>query len=132
MKNLSYLLIFLIIGASCTLDNNNYRLKLLTIDESTVPQNFTFKNVDTISVKYTLPNGCHHFHSLYYQFQDTTRIIAIRAIENLDQTCTEGSFQKELKIPIKVLQQKDYVFKFWKGKDNDDKDVFEEKVVPVN
>jgi len=106
-------------------------LKLLPIDEVSVPSFFTFNQVDTIKVKYTLPNSCHNFHSLYYQHQDTTRIFSIRAIKNLETSCTEITQQKELKIPILVSQREDYLLKFWKGKDNSQEDIFEEIIISV-
>ena len=127
------LIFFIAFLASCSVkDENNSVLKLLPIDEAITPQKFTLGTTDTITIKYSLPSGCHYFHSLYYQYQDTTRIVAIRALENLDLNCTQALFQKELKFPVKVLQREDYVFKFWKGKDANGKDLFEEKIVPVN
>lgn len=132
MKNLFYLALIALFVTACSTDGPNYRPKLLTIDQSTVPQSFTFKSVDTIKVKFTLPNACHAFHSVYYQYRDTTRIVAIRAIEYLDTNCSQATIQREIKIPIRVAQSKTYLFKFWKGKDNNGKDIFEEKAVPVN
>ncbi|WP_299119464.1 hypothetical protein [uncultured Tenacibaculum sp.] len=126
------LIIFTIVLASCSVDDTNYQIKLLTIKESTVPPSFKFGEVDTVKVVYDLPNSCHGFHSLYYQYQDTTRIIAIRALEILDKNCTQATIERELKIPVRISQKEDYLFKFWKGKDNDGKDIFEEKAVPVN
>ena len=131
MKKLT-LIIFTIILASCSVDDPNYQFKLLTIKEATVPQSFKFGEVDTVKVVYDLPNSCHEFHSVYYQYQDTTRIIAIRALEILDENCAQATIEKELKIPVRISQKEDYLFKFWKGKDNNGEDIFEEKAVPVN
>ncbi|MCF2874858.1 MULTISPECIES: hypothetical protein [unclassified Tenacibaculum] len=131
MKKLT-LIIFTIILASCSVDDPNYQFKLLTIKEATVPQSFKFGEVDTVKVVYDLPNSCHEFHSVYYQYQDTTRIIAIRALEILDENCAQATIEKELKIPVRISQKEDYLFKFWKGKGNNGEDIFEEKAVPVN
>lgn len=131
MKKLALFILTLVI-TSCSLDEPNYQYKLLTIKESTVPQSFKFGEIDTVKVTYELPNSCHEFHSLYYQYKDTTRIVAIRVIEFSDEICTQAIIEKELKIPITVSQSEDYVFKFWKGKDNNGEDIFEEKIVPVN
>lgn len=132
MKKIILGLLTIVFFTSCLKNNDNLQeLKLLSIDEFSVPSSFTYGTIDSISVKYTLPNSCHYLHSLYYQYQDTTRIVAIRAVKNLDMNCTQVTVQKELKFPIKILQREDYLFKFWKGKDNTGKDLFEEKVVPV-
>ncbi|OSY88995.1 hypothetical protein WH52_04865 [Tenacibaculum holothuriorum] len=126
------ILVFLIIlYVSCSIDDPDYRYKLLPIQESETPQSFKFGEVDTIKVKYTLPNTCFSFHSLYYEYRDTTRIVAIRTLEKLEETCQEISVERELKFPVKVSQKEDYIFKFWKGKDSDGKDIFEEKIVLV-
>ena len=87
---------------------------------------------DTIKVTYELPSSCYEFHSLYYQYKETTRIVAIRSLEILGENCPQVVIEKELEIPITVSQKEDYLFKFWKGKDNNGEDIFEEKVVPVN
>lgn len=132
MKKQLLLILSIALLSSCIKNTESLQeLKLLTIDEVSTPPFFTFNQVDTIKVKYTLPNSCHYFHSLYYQYQDTTRIIAIRAVNYLERSCTEVAQQKELKIPILVSQKEDYLFKFWKGKDNSQEDIFEEIVINV-
>lgn len=132
MKKL-LLLSFALCFLSCSLDSeDNQVIKLLTIDEAFTPQSFTYKSKDTIKVKYTLPNSCHSFFSLYYQSDGNARIIAIRALEKLNGGCSQQTISKELKIPIQVQQKEDYIFKFWKGKDTNGNDIFEEKTIPVN
>lgn len=134
MKKIIYICVLLCsILASCSIgDEATSKLKLLPIDEAITPQSFTYGVTDSVSIKYSLPNGCHYYHSLYYQYQDTTRIVAVRAVELLDQNCTEAITQIERKFAVKPTQRKDYVFKFWKGVDANGEDLFEEKIVPVN
>ena len=78
---------------SC-LDNKNLAAKYLPIDSFETPSSFTYRTVDTIKIKYSLPNSCHSYHSLYYQYQDTARIIAIRALEDLESACIEQVFER--------------------------------------
>ncbi len=40
--------------------------------------------------------------------------------------------QEEYAFPVEATQEEDYVFKFWKGKNNEGEDVYEEVVIPVN
>ncbi|CAL2080955.1 hypothetical protein [Tenacibaculum sp. 190524A02b] len=132
MKKIIVLITILVLSA-CSMDGDSggQVITLLPIDESVTPSNFTYRTTDTIKVKYSLPSGCHMFYNLYYQYKDTTRIVAIRSLQDLSLTCSDALIEKELEIPIQVTQKQDYVFKFWKGKDADGKDTFEEKVVPV-
>ena len=132
MKKILFICLTLIIVSCSKNEQNNSYLVLLPIDKAITPQNFTFGTTDTIAVKYSLPSGCHYYHSLYHQHQDNVRIIAIRALESLDVSCTQALVQKEVKFPIEILQKEKYIFKFWKGKDNTGKDIFEERIVPVN
>ena len=69
---------------------------------------------------------------MYFQHQDTARIVAIRALEYLDISCAQATIQKDLNIPILASQTEDYLFKFWKGVDANGNDLFDEIVIPVN
>ncbi|MDC1162397.1 hypothetical protein OAT18_03035 [Tenacibaculum sp.] len=133
MKKIIILLLTVITLSSCLNDDTpKYQHKILSIDEVLTPTSFTFGHTDTITVKYTLPNSCHHFRSLYYQYKDTTRIVAINIVENLEISCAQATIEKELKFPVKATQKEDYLFKFWKGKDQSGKDTFTEVIIPVN
>ena len=113
-------------------DQINYGYEILPVDEYTTPLAFTFGEKDTIKVKYTLVNGCYSFDNVYYEYQDTARIVAVRALVVLDENCTENITQKEHEIIVTVTQKEDYVFKFYKGEDANGENIFEEVVVPVN
>ena len=134
MKKIIFLLLALICFAAC-LENNDiadFTLIELPIDSYKVPDSFVFGEQDTIAVSYTLPNGCYSFNSLFYQTQDTARIVAITSFLDLDSECTEILRTEDYKFVVNVLQEKDYVFKFFKGQDDDGKNIFEEVIVPVN
>jgi len=60
------------------------------------------------------------------------RVVAINVIEDVDKTCNEATIEKEIKLPIHVLQDKDYIFKFYKGKDTEGNLIFDEITVPVD
>lgn len=96
------------------------------------PVSFTFGETDTLKLKYTLPNGCYHFNDVYYEYKDSTRIVAIRASIELDAYCTEALIMEEYDLLVTAKQEEDYLFKFWKGTDNDGENIFEEVIVPVN
>jgi hypothetical protein len=122
-----------VIVSSC-LNNEepNFAIELLPIDEAIVPDSFIFGQKDTIAIKYTLKNSCYYFDNLYYEYQDSTRVVAVKAFVYLEDECAQIISQKEYKFVVNVTQQEDYVFKFWTGKDSNGENIFEEIIVPVN
>jgi hypothetical protein len=135
MKKITLLLFGLLIFNSCLNNDNdtpNYTFEYLPIDSAITPASFTLGAIDTITVKYTLPNGCYSFDRIYYETKDTTRIVAITAFVELDENCTEALIQEEKKFAVKASQEEDYVFKFFKGIDSNGDNIFEEVIVPVN
>lgn len=136
MKKFILLFTSILLFNSCLNDDNsdyiNYGYELLPIDEYTVPDSFTYGEKDTIKVKYTLKNDCYVFDHMYYEYKDSTRIVAVKTLVDLDKTCNEIATQYEYDMVITAIQKEDYVFKFWKGEDNNGENIFEEVVVPVN
>ncbi|AQS94607.1 hypothetical protein BXQ17_11235 [Polaribacter sp. BM10] len=128
------LLISITLLSSCLNSDDlpNYRYEFLKIDEATTPNSFTFGEKDTIKIKYTLLNSCYNFDNIYYEYQDSTRIVAVRSYVNLDNDCQEVTTQKEYDIIVNVAQEEDYIFKFYKGVDIDGESIFEEVIIPVN
>ena len=80
---------------------------------------------------YSLPNGCYSFDQIYYEVKDSTRIVAVTAIVELDTYCTEAIIQEETKFIVKASQLEDYVFRFFKGIDSIGTALYEEVIVPV-
>ena len=133
MRKLFLLFTVLILTSSCNNDDiQEFQRVFLPIDEATVPQSFVLNQVDTIRVKYTLPDNCHAFRGLFYQHQGASRVVAINALQALNAACTDATVQEELKFPIFPSQTSPYLFKFWKGTDSAGNDIFEEILVPVN
>lgn len=135
MKKMIYIFASLFLFYSCLNNDNNrinYNYEFLPIDEFVAPTSFTFGEKDTIKLKYSLKNGCYYFDDIHYEYKDTTRIVAVRAIVDLDDVCTQAILQNDYNLIVTASQEEDYVFKFYKGKDNNGENIFEEVVVPVN
>ncbi|QOD62488.1 hypothetical protein H9I45_11250 [Polaribacter haliotis] len=133
MKKIALLLITIVVFTSCLKDDTpNYTFEYVAIDEAITPASFTFGEKDTIFLKYTFKNACYNFDNVYYEYQDTARVVAIKAFVDLDATCTDVAIEKEHKFIVTATQRQDYLFKFFKGKDSDGENIFEEIVVPVN
>lgn len=117
---------------ACSEEAPLFRETTFPINEAITPARFTYRTSDTIILKYTLPNSCFSFKRLYYSKERNTRVIAIDGIEDLASTCSQANMEREIRVPIHVLQEKDYVFKFYKGKDSEGKAIFDEVIVPVD
>ena len=125
------LLVFVV---SCGLDDDgaNFTLQTLPVKSAEVPDEFTYNKEYNITVTYDLPDGCHSFHSLFFQQENDERTVAINAIVDLRTNCTQAVVEESFTFEILALQREDYVFKFWKGVNGDGENIFEEVVVPVN
>ena len=134
MKRAFILILTILTLSSCSLDDgdNTYvSIETLPIKQAIVPLEFEYGSVYTLKVIYDLPSGCHSFYNLFYQYENTARIIAINSLVNSNQACTEALIEKEYEFEVTVSQRENYVFKFWKGIDDEGHDIFEEIVVPV-
>lgn len=131
MKKFALIILSLFV-LSCSEEAPLFEFSTLPIDEAKTPVSFTYKTSDTIVLKYTLPNACFSFNNVYYEYDRNSRIVGINVIKDLEKTCNQATIEKEIKLPIHVLQEEDYIFKFYKGKDANGDIIFEEITVPVN
>jgi len=118
---------------SCSLDDDdsNFRIETLPIKEALVPSAFEYGLTYSLKVIYELPSDCHSFHSLYYQYDENSRIVAINSFVNLNLACADVITETEFEFEVNVTQQEDYIFRFWKGKDTNGEDIFEDITVEV-
>lgn len=132
-KKLIIVALFVVTCTSCNLDDDgtDASLETLPIKEAEVPTEFIFGRTYTLNVTYDLPDGCHSFYDMYYEYKGDARIVAVNALVSGNQ-CTEALIQETKNFVVQVEQREDYIFKFWKGKDNNGNDIFEEIIVPVN
>jgi len=134
IKNILVTFLLVFTFSSCSLDddsNTNLSFKTLAIKEAVFPDEFEFGSSYTVKVTYDLPNGCHSFYNLYYEYKGTSRIVAITALFDLNATCTEVIIEKEHEFVVNVNQREDYTFRLWKGEDSEGNDIFEDIIVPV-
>lgn len=135
MKKLLLLLFAPVLLLSCSIENDqeNSFYEILPVERFEVPESFEFGRIYSIDVFYRKPNDCHLNASLYFERNDSTRVIAIQSLVLDRETCapfpevvdTKGTFQFE------VLSRRSYVFRFFKGKDEEGENIFEEVVIPV-
>jgi len=96
-----------------------------------VPGILSYQETSYFKVKFELPNSCYHYFGLDYRYRGNQRIVAIRAIKDLDETCTQQTIPLTTTFQVLATQRDDYVFKFWKGADNQGNDIFETVIIPV-
>ncbi len=134
MKRIFVSIVLMFLVVSCSVDDdgaNDFVLETLPIKEAIVPTEFNFGSSHDITVKYDLPSGCHSFYDLFYQYEGTSRTVAINSLVNENDVCTEEIREIEYTFKVNVVQRQDYTFRFWKGTDGDGENIFEEVVVPV-
>ncbi|MGB1307368.1 MAG: hypothetical protein ACPG6B_00555 [Oceanihabitans sp.] len=134
MKKIGILLIA-IFALSCNLgsdDTSNIRQELLPIDVAVVPDEFVLNHTYVIDLAYIRPTTCHAFKDIYYMAEDNQRTIAIVAnVFNSSSGCDEIATVVETSFNFIATQTGTYVFKFWKGLDENGEDQYSIYEIPV-
>lgn len=134
MMKYLFLLSVLTIGLfSCTKenDNPNFHFEYLPVNEIIIPDSLDYKKEYNLTLKYTLPNDCYYYNNIYYTAKDTTRTVAIVAFVDDDASCVEDAKQEEKTLKLTVFQKEDYIFKIYKGTNNDDENIYKEIITRV-
>ena len=135
MKKLALLLLVSLFTLSCSVDNsNNYYYEILPIESFEVPTSFDFGQEYTLTVFYKRPNDCHANQSLYFEKKDSIRTIAVQSLVIDEGNCNALPNEEPQKgtFKFKVVNTTPYLFKFYKGHDENGADIFEEVTIPVN
>jgi hypothetical protein len=135
MKKMVLLLALVATIMSCSSDNDdrdNYNFSILPVESYTVPESFKLGETYVIKLKYQRPSSCHLYQGIYYDKNLNTRTIAIQSAVNANQVCTEELPPlSEVSFNFMVTATGSYIFKFYKGKDADNKDIFESVEIQV-
>jgi hypothetical protein len=136
MKRILFLFGLVFLLNSCTLDDDSikYHYEILPVDSFELPETFVFGQTYTIKIYYKLPTTCHVFEGFYYNSYLNTRTIAVQSIVVDKNNCEDINFDDpaiEATLEFSVVYNNTYLFKFYKGKDENGNDIFEEVEVPV-
>ena len=135
MKKFALLLVLLTTLTACSLDNDereNYTYSVLPIESYTVPESFKLGETYVIKLKYQRPTSCHIYQGIYYTKDLNKRTIAIQSAVKDNQICsTEVPPVSEISFNFMVTATGSYIFKFYKGKDANDKNLFEDVEIQV-
>lgn len=135
MKKIALLVLFMTTLVSCSLDNDNrdtYTYSVLPVESYTLPESFKLGETYKIGLKYQKPTACHIFQGIYYAKDLNTRTIGVQTAVKDNQVCsTDVPALSETSFNFTVTATGSYIFKFYKGKDADNKDIFEDVEIQV-
>lgn len=135
MKKLIALFTLFFAVTACDLesDNENIYFELLPVDSVIMPAEFHVNTENNITVKFLRPTSCHGFDSFYYAKDEFTRTVAIQSVVIVGNNgCTTLTNEvSEQILQFKPIETGTYTFKFWKGKDSNGENIFEEYVIDV-
>jgi hypothetical protein len=134
MKKLIALICIFVLSISCTQEPDGPRvhLELLKVESVVLPTTFTSNTVNEIEVTYSRPSSCHGFEGFYYTRDGFNRTIAVLNYVIEEQGCLPLLNQLQTKIlRFKPATAGTYLLKFWKGKDANGVNLYEEFSVVV-
>lgn len=135
MKKFLLLLIVAMTFSSCSIDDggSNYYLEVLPVSHFEVPESFVTGRKYEMKVYYKLPTTCHFLEGFYYAKEDNIRIVGIQSKVIEGDACTPLDTEafEELKFTFEAGNSESYIFKFYKGQDQEGNDVFEDVEIPV-
>lgn len=141
MKKIALLLLAIITLNSCSLEEDNeprFYYEVLPVESFEVPQSVNIGQNYEIRMTYKKPSNCHIYEGCYYKTEGYTTTVGIQTyvLDNDDCQALENQEPLESSFIFKVesLQNatQPYLFKFYKGKDTNGNDIFEEVSIPVN
>jgi hypothetical protein len=134
MKKLIALICIIVLSISCTQEPDGPRVhfELLKVESVVLPTTFTVNTVNEIEVTYSRPSSCHGFEGFYYTRDGFNRTIAVLNYVIEEQGCLPLLNQLQTKIlRFKPASTGTYLLKFWKGKDANGVNLYEEFSVVV-
>lgn len=133
MKRLLFISIFALFLTSCLDDdyNPNYHFDTIPVESIELPDFFEQNQVYDITISFNLPDSSHNFYQLYFEHNNKERIVAVVTYVNEDVSATGPEIDREYTFKLTAAQEDEYIFKIWKGKDENNEDVYETITVPV-
>jgi hypothetical protein len=136
MKKLIALICIFVLSVSCTqefdVDGPRVHFELIPVESVVLPTSFSLDTENEIEINYLKPSSCHGFDGFYYAKDASTRTIAIQNYVIEEQGCLPLLNQLETQVlRFKPVTAGTYLLKFWKGKDANGVNLYEEFSVVV-
>ncbi|RAR49603.1 hypothetical protein [Flavobacterium lacus] len=139
MKKFALLLLLTLSFVSCSLEDDNrptFHYEILPIDSYVVPDTFNFGTTHQLKLFFKFPTPCHSYGGIYFDRYLNERVFAIQSIVEDRQNCLpyedNNNELREVIVNFEVISSQTYLFKFYKGKDEEGNNIFEEVEIPVN
>ncbi len=136
MKKLFLLLFVSTLITSCDItedDRPNFHYEILAVESFEIPDTFNYLSTHQIKLFYKLPSNCHSLGGIYFEKQLNERIIGVQSFVVNRENCLANQDEiLETSFNFEVISKENYLFKFYKGKDEQGNNIFEEVEIPVN
>lgn len=136
MKKIFLFIATVLLLSGCSTDSeSNYSFQILAVEEIEMPESFTVGNQHHINISYRLPTNCHSFNGFYYDKLLNIRVVAVQALVTHMSGCLpydEDEPLRESTLTFLPLETGVYIFRFYKGKDEEGQNIFEEIEIEVN
>lgn len=135
MKKYFGLLLTILMLIGCNVDDGNQvTFEVLPIESIELPSSFTLNETYQIPITFYRPTNCHAYNGIISNPNENERSIAVSSyiVNNsgcIDYAGDEGLTENSFNFLVKYDYT--YVFKIWKGIDDQGEDVFEIIEVPV-
>ncbi len=129
MKKIAALIgiFLLVISCSTDVEESKVHYELLKIDSVVLPTEFYLNQENDIQINYIRPTNCHGFNGFYYEKNGLTRIVAVQSVVFEQNNCTTlTNTISSQTLHFNPIVSGNYLFKFWKGKNSNNEDIFEE------
>lgn len=136
MKKLFFLIAIVLVLGSCSLDDDSapaYHFEIVPVENFVVPDTFDYLGVHQIKLFYKKPNSCYDLAGIYFDKYLNERTVALQCVVLNSTNCQPLEEELyEVDFNFEVISTETYLFKFYKGKDAQGNNIFEEIEIPVN
>jgi len=121
---------------SCSFDDGGQpqvSYEFLPIEAVDIPSEFQLNEKYEITLTYFRPTDCHGFNNVFFETDSNSRTVAVVAAKYVteENPCDTINTEQEASFSLLASQRENYLFKFWKGKDDQGEDIYLEIEVPV-
>jgi hypothetical protein len=134
MKRFLLISLSLILFHACSLNDNSvdYSLELLPVESVDMPESFIRGEIYPITVTYFKPSSCYSFKEFYYLKENNENTIAVINYNYVNNNCIDLDDELvEATFNFEVTDNGNCIFKFWKGVNKHDEDLYLIMEVPV-
>lgn len=133
MKKFFWLIAIAVLFNSCSVEEEpEFHYEILAVDSYIAPETFIFNESHAIKVFYKKPTTCHAFQGFYFDSSGNERTVAVQSIISHTDNCLplEDNLQ-EATFYFTVKSYQTYLFKFYKGNDEEGNATYDIIEIPV-